>query len=79
MIGKIRLLSWIGIVLLFVPHIGLPQAWKDILTVILGICVIVLSFKLKRVYKKMKLKIREYEQVVQQHETVVTSQESHNE
>ncbi len=62
MIGKLRLLLWIGIVLLFLPYLGFPDIWRTVLTIILGISIILLSFKLKYEYKKVKFELHKSEE-----------------
>ncbi len=70
MIGKLRILFWTGIVLLFVPQFGIPQTFKSILTVGLGILVIVLALKLRHGYKKLKFQLRHTEEVTTQQDII---------
>lgn len=60
MIGKLRLLFWIGIVVCFLPYIGIPTWSKTALTALLGVGIIITSYRLKRVYKELKFKLREH-------------------
>lgn len=62
MIAKLRVVFWIGIVLLFVPFIGIPESGKSIITVAIGIVIIILSLKLKRAHKELKFRLRRYEE-----------------
>ncbi len=61
MIGKLKILFWTGIVLLFLPNFGLPDFLKTIFTVVIGMLVIFLAVKLKHGYKKMKYELRHVE------------------
>lgn len=59
MLGKLRLLFWIGIVLLFLPFFGIPSTWKTLLTILAGIGIAYLAFRLRYAYKKMKFEMRQ--------------------
>jgi hypothetical protein len=59
MVGKLRLLLWIGIVLLFLPFFGVVDAIKTALTVAIGILLIVLTFRLRYAYKKLRFELRQ--------------------
>ena len=59
MIAKIRVVLWIGIVLLFVPFFGLPDVWKTAFIIILGIVLIYNAFSLRRAYKRLKFELRQ--------------------
>lgn len=58
MAGKLRLLFWIGIIMLFLPFFGITDWMRTTLTVILGILIIYLTFKLRYAYKKLKFELR---------------------
>ena len=60
--SKLRALFWVGVIVLFLPYIGLPDGWKAVLTIILGLTIIVLVFKSRREYKALKFQLRRYEQ-----------------
>lgn len=62
MIGKLRLLFWIGVLMLFVPYLGITSGFKTVLTIVLGILVIYLTFGLRRGYKQMRYQMRRTEQ-----------------
>jgi hypothetical protein len=64
MIGNIRTICYIGIGLLFLPHLGIPNSWKFILAVAIGLVLIVISFLLKKQYKILKFKLKRLEQPV---------------
>jgi hypothetical protein len=59
MVGKLRLLFWIGIVLLFLPFFGVVDSIKKVLTVALGVLLIVLTFRLRYAYKKLRFELRQ--------------------
>lgn len=62
MIGKLRILFWIGVILLVLPHLGIPDTGKTIFTIALGLVVITLSIKLRHAYKKLKFQLRHVDQ-----------------
>ncbi len=59
MIGRFRVLLWVGIILLFVPFLGIPDVLRMGLTIVIGVFVIYLTFSMKRAYKKMKFELRQ--------------------
>jgi hypothetical protein len=59
MVGKLRLLLWIGIVILFVPFFGVPDTLRTGLTIVIGIVVIYLTFRIKHAYKQLKFTLRQ--------------------
>lgn len=59
---KLRSLFWVGIIVLFLPYVGLPDGWKAVLTIALGIIIITLVFKLRREYKTLKFQLRRYQE-----------------
>jgi predicted dinucleotide-binding enzyme len=59
---KLQILFWIGIVLLFVPFFGIPETAKTILTIVIGMILIIISFKLKHAHKELKFRLRRYEE-----------------
>lgn len=61
MIAKLRLLFWLGIVMLFLPFFGIPNAWKTILAVIIGIFLVTISIALRRNYRSLRHTIRTLE------------------
>lgn len=59
MVNKLRLLLWIGIVVLFLPFFGVPDWLRTALTIAIGILLIYLTFSLRRSYKKLKFELRQ--------------------
>ncbi len=59
MVGKLRLLLWIGIVLLFLPFFGVVDVIKTALTIGIGILLIILTFRLRYAYKKLRFELRQ--------------------
>lgn len=57
--GKLRLLLWIGIIVLFLPFFGVPDWLRTTLTIIIGIVLIYLAYTLKYAYKKLKFELRQ--------------------
>jgi uncharacterized membrane protein len=64
MTGKLRLLFWLGIIMLFLPFFGIPNTWKTILAVIIGIVLIGIALQLRKQYRAMRIIIRSLEQNV---------------
>jgi hypothetical protein len=64
MIGSIRLICYIGIGMLFLPYFGIPNTWKLLLAILVGIALIVISFMMKKQYKILKFKLKRLEQPV---------------
>lgn len=73
---KLRTLFWIGIVLLFLPHIGVTDNTKGIITIVLGVVVIAITFAIGRNYKKMRLMLRRFEQTTSVDQSIHTEYES---
>lgn len=61
MIGKLRLLFWLGIVMLFLPFFGIPDTWKMYLAVLIGAGIIALAILLRKNYRAMRLVIKNLE------------------
>jgi heme O synthase-like polyprenyltransferase len=61
MIGKLRLLFWLGIVMLFLPFLGIPNTWKMILAMLIGIGLIALALSLRKQHRSLRHTIRTLE------------------
>ena len=61
--GKLRLLFWLGIIVLFLPFLGVPDWLRTALTIFIGIILIYLTFKFRYMYKKMKFELHQQEQI----------------
>lgn len=59
MIGKLRLLFLCGVLVLFLPYLYLPSFWKTLVTILLGLGIIGTTYRLRRVYKMLKLKLKQ--------------------
>ncbi len=64
MIGKFRVLFWLGIVMLFLPFFGIPNTWKTGIAVLVGIILIALSVLLRNSYRAMRIIIKNLEHTV---------------
>jgi hypothetical protein len=64
MIGKLRILFWLGIVMLFLPFFGIPNTWKTVLAVLIGIALIIASVSLRKRYRALRIHIRSLENTV---------------
>lgn len=53
MIGGYRLLLWIGIIIIFVPFIGVPSAWKEIILFLVGIILVAQSLFVRHQQKML--------------------------
>ena len=50
---KARILLFLGIWIVVLPYLGFPYSWKDVFTILSGLGLIYLSYKL---YKESKVK-----------------------
>lgn len=66
MIAKLRLLFWLGIIMLFLPFFGIPNTWKTILAVLIGIVLIYISVRLRAKYRSLRHVIKNLEHVASQ-------------
>ena len=64
MIGKLRLLFWLGIIMIFLSFLGIPNTWKMIMAILIGIALIIISFSLRKKYRSLRLVIRNLERSV---------------
>lgn len=64
MLGKLKVLFLSGIIILFLPYIGIPDSWKDIGSIVFGVLIIYLTFALKYQYKVMKSRLNRLEQPI---------------
>jgi hypothetical protein len=64
MIGKLRLLFWLGIVMLFLPFFGIPNTWKTVLAIMIGVAIIAISLSLRRHYRSQRAIIRNLEHTI---------------
>ncbi len=62
MIGKLRLLFWMGIVMLFLPFFGIPNVWKTVIAITIGIALVALAILLRTQYRALRAIIRNLEQ-----------------
>ena len=60
MLSKLRTLFWLGILMLVLSFIGIPHTWKMIVAVLTGLSIIVLAFGMRRDYRALRLKLKEY-------------------
>lgn len=59
MIARLRAVLWIGIVLLFVPFLGVPDWLRTIVIITIGVVLIYIFYTLRRSYKKLKFELRQ--------------------
>lgn len=59
MVSRLRVLLWIGIIVLFLPFFGVPDTIRAMLTIAIGVVLIYMTFSLKRAYKKLKFELRQ--------------------
>jgi hypothetical protein len=64
MIGKLRLLFWLGIVMLFLPFLGIPNTWKMILAMLIGIGLIIIALLLRKKHRALRSVIRNLEHTI---------------
>ena len=64
MIGNIRTVFWLGIVMLFLPFFGIPNNWKTLMAVGIGLILIILAFMMRKQYRAVRSVIRNLEHTV---------------
>lgn len=64
MIGKIRIVFWLGIVMMFLPFFGIPNTWKTVMAIIVGLLLVVIAFLLRKHYRTMRSIIKNLEHTV---------------
>lgn len=62
MSGKLRLLFWIGILIMFVPYLGVTSGIRTGFTIILGMLIIWITIRLKHNYKELRFRLRRLEE-----------------
>lgn len=77
MIGKLRLLFWLGVVMLFLPFLGIPNTWKMLLAVSVGVLLIVMALLLRKKYRALRGVIRNLEQTLTESTLQQASQVEH--
>lgn len=60
MLAILRSIFWLGVGMLFVPFLGIPDSWKMIISTVVGILLIISALQLREEYKVLrKQKIQE--------------------
>lgn len=62
MLSKLRTLFWLGIAMLCISFIGIPDMWKMTIALGIGVALIALAITLRRDYRLLRLKLKEYGQ-----------------
>jgi NADH:ubiquinone oxidoreductase subunit K len=62
MIGKIRIVFWLGVVLMFLPFFGIPNTWKTVIAILIGISLVLIAVQLRKHYRSLRIIIRNLEQ-----------------
>ena len=62
MLSKLKILFWIGIIMLFVPFLGITSPIRTGLTIVLGVLVIWISIRLRTHYKALRFRLRKFEE-----------------
>ncbi len=62
MISKLRILFWIGVLTLFVPYLGITSGVRTALTILIGVLIIWLSFRIRKNYKELRFRLRRMEE-----------------
>jgi len=62
MASKLRTLFWLGILMLVLSFIGIPDTGKMILALGIGVALILLSFGIRKDYRALRNKLKHYEQ-----------------
>ncbi len=64
--GKLRLLLWIGIIVLFLPFFGIPDWLRTTLTIAIGVVLVYMSYSLRYAYKKLKFELRQQQSATEE-------------
>jgi hypothetical protein len=67
MIAKLRLLFWLGIIMIFLSFFGIPNTWKAVIAILVGIALIIISLNLRKQYRSLRGIIRNLEHSVAEH------------
>lgn len=62
MATKLKILFWAGIVLIFIPFIGVGTTIKHALTILIGALVLWIVFRMRKHYKELRFKLRKFEE-----------------
>ncbi|MFZ4500256.1 MAG: hypothetical protein ACOYMZ_02010 [Minisyncoccia bacterium] len=62
MLSKLRILFWLGIITLCISFIGIPDSWKMTSALVIGVALIALAVTLRKEYRLLRLKLKEYGQ-----------------
>ncbi len=62
MIPKLRILFWIGVVTIFVPYLGITEGVRTALTILIGVAIIWMSFRIRKNYKELRFRLRRLEE-----------------
>lgn len=62
MLSKLRTLFWLGIAIVCISYLGIPDNWKMAIALGIGVALIVLTLGLRRDYLKLRMKLKEYGQ-----------------
>ncbi len=62
MLTKLKILFWIGIVLLFLPFIGVASSIKTAVAIALGALVVWIALRMKKQYKELRFRLRKFEE-----------------
>lgn len=62
MSGKLRILFWVGVVILTLPYLGVTEGMRKMLTIASGALIIWLVFRLRKAHKEMRFRLRKFEE-----------------
>ncbi|MBY0329032.1 hypothetical protein K2Q02_02995 [Patescibacteria group bacterium] len=62
MLRKLRTLFWLGILMLILPFIGIPNTIKMIIALSIGLGLIILAVGMRKEYRTLRMKLKEYGQ-----------------
>lgn len=62
MLRKLRTLFWLGILMLILPFIGIPNTIKMIVAIGIGLGLIILAVSMRKEYRTLRMKLKEYGQ-----------------
>lgn len=61
MIGHVRTVLWLGVIMMFLPFLGIPNTWKAVCAVGAGVVLVYTAFNLRKHYRAMRSVIKNLE------------------
>jgi hypothetical protein len=62
MSAKLRILFWLGVITLFVPYFGITTGIRTVVTIIIGVLIIWITFRLRKQLKELRYRLKKFEE-----------------